>query len=65
MDETKGLVFKARVLMEKTEIQVGKRLVKLTPGMSVTVEAKTGKRRLIEYFLAPLLKYKQESIRER
>ncbi|EGW53195.1 HlyD family type I secretion periplasmic adaptor subunit [Candidatus Endoriftia persephonae] len=65
MDETKGLVFKARVVLEKTTIQVGKRLVRLTPGMSVTVEAKTGRRRLIEYFLAPLLKYKQESVRER
>ncbi len=32
MDETKGLVFKARVVLEKTTIQVGKRLVRLTPG---------------------------------
>ena len=33
--------------------------------MTVTAEINTGKRRLIEYFLAPLLRYKQESIRER
>jgi hemolysin D len=33
--------------------------------MSVTVEVKTGKRRIIEYFLSPLLRYKHESIRER
>jgi hypothetical protein len=36
-----------------------------TPGMSVTVEVKTGTRRVIEFFLAPLLRYRQESIRER
>ena len=33
--------------------------------MSVAVEIKTGKRRVIEYFLSPLLKGAQESIRER
>jgi len=35
------------------------------PGMTVTVEIKTGSRRLIEYFLSPLLQGVQESIRER
>ena len=29
------------------------------------VEIKTGKRKLIEFFLSPLLRYKQESVRER
>jgi hemolysin D len=33
--------------------------------MAVSVEIKTGQRRLIEFFLSPLLKYGQESIRER
>jgi len=33
--------------------------------MEVTVEIKTGKRRLIEFFLSPLLQYKDESLRER
>ncbi|MCU7829239.1 MAG: HlyD family type I secretion periplasmic adaptor subunit [Candidatus Thiodiazotropha sp. (ex Myrtea sp. 'scaly one' KF741663)] len=65
MDEVKGLVFKTQVSLKKSQMQIGKRQVKLTPGMSVTVEIKTGKRRVIEFFLAPLLRYKQESIRER
>jgi len=39
--------------------------VKLAPGMAVTVEIKTGKRRVIEYLLSPLLRYKQEAMRER
>jgi len=35
------------------------------PCLAVTVEVKTGARRIIEFFLAPLLRYKEESIRER
>jgi hemolysin D len=33
--------------------------------MAATVEIKTGKRRLIEYLLSPLLKSVKESLRER
>jgi hemolysin D len=65
MDEAKGLMFKTQVRLQHAIIQIGKRQVRLTPGMSVTVEIKTGTRRVIEFFLAPLLRYKQESIRER
>jgi len=64
-DEKMGLVFLTRVKLKQSDIQVGKRLVNLSPGMAVTVEVKTGKRRIIEFFLAPMLRYKQESIRER
>ncbi len=64
-DEQRGLIYTARVLMKKSVMQVEDRLVNLTPGMAVTVEIKTGKRRLIEYFLSPLLQYTRESVRER
>ncbi len=64
-DENLGLVYKAKVLLEKTQLWVDQKWVNLGPGMSVTVEVKTGKRRIVEYFLSPLLRYKQESIRER
>ena len=37
----------------------------LAPGMSVTVEIKTGSRRIIGYLLSPLLRYQQEVMRER
>jgi hemolysin D len=46
-------------------MQIDDRMVELTPGMAVTVEIKTGKRRVIEFLLSPLLRYKQESLRER
>jgi hemolysin D len=64
-DEDKGLVYASRVEMEKPAIRVGSKLVNLSPGMAVTVEVKTGKRRLIEYLLSPLLRYKNESLGER
>jgi len=32
---------------------------------AVTVEVKTSERRIIEFLLSPLLRYKQESLRER
>jgi hypothetical protein len=37
----------------------------LEPGMTVTAEIKTGWRRVIEYLLSPLLRYKHEGLRER
>jgi hemolysin D len=58
-------VYAARVALDKTQLEVEGRLVDLTPGMAVTVEIKTGSRRVIEYMLSPLLRYKQESLRER
>lgn len=64
-DEALGLVYPARVLLHKASIKVADKWVNLSPGMAVTVEVKTGKRRIIEFFLSPLLRYKQESIRER
>ncbi|BBM04133.1 HlyD family type I secretion periplasmic adaptor subunit [Microbulbifer sp. GL-2] len=65
VDEKRGLIYSMRVLMEKNTIVVNGREVKLMPGMAVTAEMKTGNRRIIEFFLAPLLKAKSESIRER
>ena len=41
------------------------KLVNLSPGMAVTVEIKTGSRSIMSYLLSPLLRYKQESLRER
>ena len=65
--EPKGqeLVYAARVSLDDTRMQVDDRLVNLTPGMAVTVEIKTGTRRVIEYLLSPLLRYRQDALKER
>jgi len=59
------LLYAARVSLDRTQMQVEDKLVDLAAGMAVTVEIKTGSRRVIEYLLSPLLRYKQESLRER
>jgi hemolysin D len=64
-DERLGLVYAMRVKMFKTTIKVKEKIVNLTPGMAVTVEMNMGKRKLIEFLLSPLLRYKDESVRER
>lgn len=60
-----GYVFSARVSMEKSNIDVGNKIVNLSPGMSVSIEIKTGKRRLIEYLMNPILRGFREAARER
>jgi hemolysin D len=60
-----GLVYTAKVSLTRSTIHVDAKEIRLTPGMSVAVEIKTGQRRLIEYFLSPLLQAGHESIRER
>jgi hemolysin D len=47
------------------QMQIEDKFVDVEPGMAVTVEIKTGSRRIISYLLSPLLKYKQEALRER
>ncbi len=63
--EKGGLVYPARIALARSVIQVDGKPVKLAPGMAVTAEIKTGTRRLIEFFLSPLLKSVQETARER
>jgi hemolysin D len=59
------LVYSARVSLDQAQMQVDGRPVNLEPGMAVTVEIKTGTRRVIEYLISPLLRYKQQAFRER
>ena len=64
-DEKLGLIYATRVKLAKDTLQVENKVIRMTPGMAVTVEVKTGKRRVIEYFLSPLMKVSSESLRER
>jgi hemolysin D len=59
------LVYAARVSLTKMQMQIEDNFVHVEPGMAVTVEIKTGSRRIISYLLSPLLKYRQEALRER
>jgi membrane fusion protein, hemolysin D len=65
--EPKGqeLNYSARVSLDRTKMQVDDRMVDLSAGMAVTVEIKTGSRMILSYLLSPLLRYRQETLRER
>lgn len=59
------LLYAARIALDRTQMQIEDKLLDLSPGMAVTVEIKTGSRRAIQYLLSPLMRYRQESLRER
>ncbi|THD56711.1 MAG: HlyD family type I secretion periplasmic adaptor subunit [Bradyrhizobium sp.] len=59
------LLYAARVNLDRSVMEVEGRPVQLSPGMAVTVEIKTGSRRIISYLLSPLMRYNQEVLRER
>ncbi len=64
-DEAQGLVYPIRVKLSRTQMDINGQQINLSPGMAATVEIRTGSRRLIEYLVSPILRYKQESMRER
>ena len=51
--------------LDAQSIRVRDKDVTLAPGMAATAEIKTGKRRVVEFLLSPLLRYKDEALRER
>ena len=63
--EQLGLLFPLKASIVTDEINVDGKWVKLKPGMSVTIEIKTGTRRLMEFLLAPLMRGVSEGARER
>jgi hemolysin D len=63
--ERLGLVYLARIALERTAVDVDGELIALAPGMSVAAEIQIGRRRVIEYFLSPLLRRSYEALRER
>jgi hemolysin D len=65
VDENLGLIYRTRLSLAKSSLMVDGKMTPLMPGMAITAEIATGKRRLIEFFLAPLLRARQESLRER
>jgi hemolysin D len=66
-DPKLGLVYPVRVKLTHTETPnaVNGRKGIMTAGMNVTADIRTDERRMIEYLLAPMLRYKQEALRER
>jgi hemolysin D len=64
-DEKKGLIYSVKVTLGKSSLAVEGKESPLSAGMSVNVEIKTGDRRIIEYFLSPVMQHRRESLNER
>jgi len=64
-DEKRGLIYSSRIRLKSDQIKINGRQVALSPGMSVTAEIKTDRRRVIDYVLSPLQQHIDESMRER
>ena len=64
-DEKRGAIFPAVLTLAQTSIAVDGKRITLSPGMNVTAEIKTGKRRVIEYLLSPVQRALSESLGER
>lgn len=54
--------FDNTIRLEKTHLMVEGVKTAITTGMSVTAEIKVGKRRIIEFFIYPLIKYLDEGM---
>lgn len=63
--ESPGTLYSVRVRLLTDHIRADGRDIALTPGMAVTAEIRTGRRRVITYLLDPVLRYRDESFRER
>jgi hemolysin D len=61
-DEKLGLVYEVFIKPETTYLEVEGKKRYLTPGMSATAELKVGERRIIEFFIYPLIKYYDEGV---
>ena len=64
-DEKQGLIYPVRVRLDSATIDADGRPVAIAPGMAVSAEIITGDRRVIEYVLSPILRYRHDSGRER
>jgi hemolysin D len=64
-DEKRGAIFPAALTLAQSAIDVDGKRIHLSPGMNVTAEIKTGKRRVIEYLLSPVQRAMGESLKER
>ena len=63
-DDKKGLIYKAKIKLNDDKSSKQNQL-KLLPGMSVSAEITTGQRRIIEFFLDPLMTNADESLKVR
>ncbi len=65
LSKNQNLVFPATIALAKKSINVDGKDIPLSPGMAVTVEVLTGRRRALDYVLSPLREVASTSAHER
>jgi hemolysin D len=64
-DEKRGAIFPATLELQARDIEVDGKRIALAPGMSLSAEIKTGRRRVIDYLLSPVQQRVGSSLQER
>jgi hemolysin D len=65
LERSHQLVYTARIALDQTALDVDGRRLDLAPGMAVTAEIKTGRRRVLDFLLSPFHRYRHDALRER
>jgi len=64
-DPQLGMVYPTIIELANQQIEVDDKLFSLKPGMTVTIDIKTGRRKIADYIIEPFLRYSDEALRER
>lgn len=64
-DKERGQLYRVMISVEEEKLHTDGRDLQLYPGMAVSAEIKTRKKRIIDFFLEPFQTYKSEALRER
>lgn len=64
-DKERGRIFRVMVSLDDDALHYDNKKLKAYPGMTVSAEIKTRKKKVIDFFLEPFQTYKSEALRER
>jgi len=64
-NDKKNWVFTAQVALPTDTMLIEDKQLRLTPGMTVITEMKTGRRTIVSYPFSPLIQHARESLHER
>ena len=64
-DEKRGAIFPATLALKQATLSIDGKTIRLAPGMNLTAEILTGRRRVIDYLLSPVQQHLGTSLKER
>jgi HlyD family type I secretion membrane fusion protein len=65
LDEKLGEIYRVMIELDSDKMKIDHQYIKLIPGMTCVVDIKIGTRRLMEYIISPMIRYKDEALREK